>query len=91
MHAQELSYLSAVLALKKSEGKEKVLGLLNDSVETHFSALKVRLTQQWHGRSAVEVGDVPVLEGKITPWRKSWRLSHRLMFTTVLSFELNLC
>ncbi|XP_064595299.1 tetratricopeptide repeat protein 21B-like isoform X2 [Liolophura sinensis] len=36
----ELSYLSAVLALKKSEAKEKVLGLLNESVETHFSALK---------------------------------------------------
>ncbi|XP_066301202.1 tetratricopeptide repeat protein 21B-like [Branchiostoma lanceolatum] len=36
----ELSYLSSVLARKRHQPPEKVLALLNESVEAHFSTLK---------------------------------------------------
>lgn len=36
----ELMYLRAVLAVKKRRPPEEVIGLLNDAVDTHFSALQ---------------------------------------------------
>ena len=38
---QELTYLSAVLAIKRNKGPEKALELLNSAIETHFKSLKV--------------------------------------------------
>ncbi|XP_046549679.1 tetratricopeptide repeat protein 21B-like [Haliotis rubra] len=38
----ELAYLSSVLARKKNKGPEKVMELLNECIELHFSALKGR-------------------------------------------------
>lgn len=36
----ELTYLSAVLAIKRNKGPEKALELLNSCIETHFKSLK---------------------------------------------------
>ncbi|XP_044274364.1 tetratricopeptide repeat protein 21B [Varanus komodoensis] len=36
----ELSYLRAVLAMKKHKGQEEVITLLNDVLDTHFSSLQ---------------------------------------------------
>ncbi|XP_066543938.1 tetratricopeptide repeat protein 21B isoform X2 [Amia ocellicauda] len=36
----ELSYLRAVLAIKKCKPQEEVINLLNDAMDTHFSALQ---------------------------------------------------
>ncbi|XP_064419793.1 tetratricopeptide repeat protein 21B [Latimeria chalumnae] len=36
----ELSYLRAVLAVKRNRGQEEVINLLNDAVDTHFSSLQ---------------------------------------------------
>ncbi|XP_042192463.1 tetratricopeptide repeat protein 21B [Callorhinchus milii] len=36
----ELSYLRAVLAVKKQKGQDEVINLLNDAVDTHFSLLQ---------------------------------------------------
>ena len=38
---QDLTYLSAVLAIKRNKGPEKALELLNSAIETHFKSLKV--------------------------------------------------
>ena len=38
---QELAYLSAVLALKKGQGPEKVIEFLNEAIELHFAGIKV--------------------------------------------------
>ncbi|XP_072118143.1 tetratricopeptide repeat protein 21B [Mobula birostris] len=35
----ELSFLCAILAVKKHKGQEEVINLLNDAVDTHFSSL----------------------------------------------------
>ncbi|XP_059173967.1 tetratricopeptide repeat protein 21B-like [Physella acuta] len=36
----ELAYLSSVLAMKKGKGPDKVMELLNESIELHFAGLK---------------------------------------------------
>ncbi|XP_041371664.1 tetratricopeptide repeat protein 21B-like [Gigantopelta aegis] len=36
----ELSYLSAMLAVKKLQGRDKVMQLLNEAIEIHFATLK---------------------------------------------------
>ncbi|XP_069791436.1 tetratricopeptide repeat protein 21B isoform X2 [Narcine bancroftii] len=36
----ELSFLCAVLAVKKHKGQDEVMNLLNDAVDTHFSSLQ---------------------------------------------------
>ena len=38
---QELTYLSAVLAIKRNKGPEKALELLNSSIDVHFKSLRV--------------------------------------------------
>lgn len=39
---QELSYLSAVLQRQKNKPAEEVITLLNETIDAHFSSLKVR-------------------------------------------------
>lgn len=41
---QELSYLSAVLQRQKNKPAEEVITLLNETIDAHFSSLKVRWT-----------------------------------------------
>ena len=38
---QELSYLSAVLAMKRMQSPEKSIEMLNKAMETHFAGIKV--------------------------------------------------
>ena len=44
---QELTYLSAVLAIKRNKGPEKALELLNSSIDVHFKSLRVGRQAGW--------------------------------------------